>query len=245
MNIHLINLDRTPERLESFRRINSHLKKLMRFPAIDGGKLDRDALIADGAMVREVSATYANRGLGNALSHIELWKIAVRSGRPLTTLEDDAIVHRSFEDAAARVVASLPGDWHLILWGWNFDHQMIFNFLPGVSACAGTFFENDMRANWGNFQDCPFHPQAFKVFVAIGTISYTVSPIGARTLLDRVVPLRPLRPPYVNSGIDIAMLAEYWEMNAFACFPPLVITKNEREISETKYSAKSTSPFSN
>lgn len=244
MNIHLINLDRTPERLESFRRINSHVKNLTRFSAVDGTKIDREALIANGILTRDVFPTYTNGALGNALSHIELWKMAAQSGRPLTTLEDDAIVHRSFEEAAPRVVASLPSDWHLILWGWNFDHQMIFDFLPGVSACAGTFFENDMRENWKNFRDCPLHPQPFKLITAIGVVSYTVSPIGARALLDLVVPLRLLRPPYVHSGIDIAMLAEYWEMNAFVCFPPLVITKNEREISETKSSAKLTSPFS-
>lgn len=231
MNIHLINLDRTPERLESFRRINSHVKNLTRFSAVDGTKIDREALIANGILTRDVSPTYTNGALGNALSHIELWKMAAQSGRPLTTLEDDAIVHRSFDEAAPQVLSNLPSDWDIILWGWNFDAGLIFDLLPGVSACAGKFFEEDLRRGWRNFQDLPIRPQPFRLFAGFGVVCYSVSSNGAKELIKRTLPIRKVAGKRANSGIDVSMNDIYSSLNAFVCFPPLVITPNDLSVS--------------
>ncbi len=44
MLIQLINLDRSPERLQQFTAVNGHLTNVERFPAIDGGRQDIAAL---------------------------------------------------------------------------------------------------------------------------------------------------------------------------------------------------------
>jgi len=44
MQIHLINLDRSPERLTEFTARNRHLTDVTRFTAIDGRHVDRGAL---------------------------------------------------------------------------------------------------------------------------------------------------------------------------------------------------------
>ena len=42
--IKLINLDRSPDRLAEFTRVNAHLGDVSRFAAVDGKTLDIDAL---------------------------------------------------------------------------------------------------------------------------------------------------------------------------------------------------------
>lgn len=95
MRIFLINLDRTPERLADFRRVNSHLKDVSRFSAVDGRTIDRKKLVERGIFTEGVS--YTDGAIGNALSHLRLWKQAIELGEPITVTEDDAIFHFQFE----------------------------------------------------------------------------------------------------------------------------------------------------
>jgi hypothetical protein len=69
---------------------------------------------------------------------------------------------------------------------------------------------------------------------ALGLPCYSVSPKGARALRDFCLPLRPmqLRLPGENRflrniGIDCMMAALYPDLQAFASFPPLAVTRNE------------------
>ena len=87
--IHLINLDRSTDRLAKFARRNSHLSSVLRSPAVDGARVDRQALLR-GGLIR-ADCPYGNGALGCALSHIELWKKAYAEDRAVTVFEDDAI----------------------------------------------------------------------------------------------------------------------------------------------------------
>jgi GR25 family glycosyltransferase involved in LPS biosynthesis len=74
MNINVINLDRTPERLAAFCSINAHLPRVVRFPAIDGQNVAPDDLRRGGML--DGSVDYTPGAFGCALSHLALWDMA-------------------------------------------------------------------------------------------------------------------------------------------------------------------------
>src|SRR3954465_5151337 len=109
MRIHLINLDRTPERLAEFTTLNRHLGDVMRLPAVDGQLVDRAPLVERGVI--EPGLAYTDGALGNSLSHFALWDRATGDGEPLTLIEDDRITNRRFETDAEELLGKLPPDW--------------------------------------------------------------------------------------------------------------------------------------
>jgi hypothetical protein len=97
-----------------------------------------------------------------------------------------------------------------------------------------------MRAGIDTFQRQVIAPQAFRLIWAFGTLCYSVSAKGAQTLKNKCLPLRPMiidipevaraypySTKYRTVGLDNSMCSVYRQLNAFVCFPPLVISKNE------------------
>jgi glycosyl transferase, family 25 len=232
--INLINLDRSPDRLAEFTALNRHLREIGRWSAVDGSTLDLPALIEQGLVARDIPAGFSKGILGSALSHIGLWDKAIETQQPLTISEDDAIFHRDFETHAASVLERLPPDCDIVLWGWNFDAEMLFAMLPGVSPCLASFNQNSLRAGISRFQMQPVSPQPFRLLMAFGIMCYTIFPAGARALKHACMPLRrqafffpALRRTITQQSLDITMAAAYPRLNAFVCFPPIAVAKNE------------------
>jgi glycosyl transferase family 25 len=240
MRIHCINLDRTPERLARFHQANRHLRDVTRFSAVDGQTIDLPSLAQQGLATEDILTIQTRGGLGCSLSHAALWDEAIRLGEAITICEDDAIFNAHFEQTAAAVIETLPADWDIISWGWNFDLFMAFEMLPGVSSSLCQFEQERMRQGADWFQAQPLAPKAFMLLWAFGTPCYSVSAKGAAVLRERLLPFRPMTiacpegvgaPPgslhYRVLSIDGALNSVYRHINAFVSFPPLVITKNE------------------
>lgn len=243
MDIRVINLDRSTDRLLTFETLNSHLDlKFLRFSAVDGMDLERGPLVDRGIITADLS--YGDGALGCALSHLALWDLAIEQNQPLTVCEDDAIFNRGFEVAAESLTKALPGDWHMILWGWNFDSVLLFDMIPGVSPCLGVFNQHRMRMGIDAYQSARLMPRPFRLVRAFGTVGYTVSPMGARAMKQHCLPLRNLEVFFPglervlpNSGIDIMLNDAYPRINAYVSFPPLIITKNQRSLSTVQQEA--------
>ena len=240
MQVCVINLDRSPERMAAFSQVNAHLGEVVRYSAVDGRALDLAALVAARLVAPDIHKTYTQGAVGCAMSHIALWKQAIASGQTLTIAEDDAIFHGQFRRYAAGVIENLPPDWDIILWGWNFDLFLSLDLLPGVTTCLAQFEQAKSRSGIRVFQERELRPQPIKLRWAFGTPCYSITAKGARRIVDKCLPLKPLvipfleglraepRLPYFRAvGIDVTMSSIYRELNAFACFPPLVITRND------------------
>jgi GR25 family glycosyltransferase involved in LPS biosynthesis len=243
MQMQVINLDRSKKRLASFMMANRHLTNVVRYPAIDGQSVDiplliKRGLIAEGLVSQEY---YTPGALGAAMSHIALWGSATKSEAPVTIAEDDCICHSRFESYTADVIKRLPPDWDMILWGWNFDLFLCFEMLPGVSWALSQFDQDSLRANMEQFQGQEIAPQPFRLSWVFGAPCYSVTAKGARALLGKCLPLRPtvasfppaarvppLTKQFRNVGIDSAMNNAYAEIRAYVCFPPIVVTTNQR-----------------
>jgi glycosyl transferase family 25 len=231
--VHLINLDRSAERLRAFRQINAHLPGVVRFSAVDGRTLDLAELIRKGLIRPEILDTYTAARIGGAMSHLVLWQSATETVEGLTICEDDAVLHPDFEAQAGRLIGELPPDWDIILWGWNFNAALLMDLLPGISPCLVLAEQEALRAGTSRFQAQPVSPQLFRIRQALGIPCYSVSPKGARLLCEFCLPLRPMRLRLPgrrllrNVGIDCMMAGLYPQISAFVSFPPLAITKNE------------------
>jgi GR25 family glycosyltransferase involved in LPS biosynthesis len=238
MLIHLINLDRSSDRLAAFTAANGHLANVRRFAAVEGREQDIHALVANKTFEPGVAESYTPGALGAALSHTALWDLAINSGDTLTISEDDTIFHRQFAALAARVLAQLPADWHFVLWGWNFDSYLLFDLIPGVSPCLSCFDEEQMRANLAEFQGRSLTPQPYRLKRALGIPAYSISAKGAQVLKSACLPLARIKVFFPgldrhlsNFGIDIMMNNAYPQIEAYVSFPPLVLTRNENEKS--------------
>jgi glycosyl transferase family 25 len=244
MLIHLINLDRSTLRLAQFHALNGHLAEVLRVSAVDGRTVDLPRLVRSGLVRGDILTTYSPGGIGAAISHIALWEIAISKGSPLTICEDDAIFNFSFDVQAPILMDSLRPNWDFILWGWNFDASLCFEFLPGVNSLLARFEQNRLRANCEAFQRLSLNSRAFRLMSFFGSTCYSISARGAAALKATCLPLRPLVPcrsvfesdPHVcdhtdSVGIDTAVNSVVSQLNSYVCFPPLVVTKNDWENS--------------
>ncbi len=236
MRIHLINLDRSPARLAEFMARNAHLRDVSRFAAVDGSQVSRTDIVNRGII--EPTLDYTDGALGNALSHFSLWDAAINSNEPVTLCEDDAIFNKSFDLDAAILLSTLRNDWHIVFWGWNFDAFALFELIPGVSPFLARFDQNQLRNGIDQFQSATLSPRPFRLLAAFGIVCYTISPLGARALKKLCIPLNnaPLFVPainrqFANKDLSVALLDVFPRINAFASFPPLVITRNDHAVS--------------
>jgi glycosyl transferase, family 25 len=230
----LINLERSRERLASFRALNPHLE-VERFSAVDGRALDRAALVRDGLITADLG--YTPGAIGSALSHQALWERAIATGAPVTVLEDDATLCGNFTVEAVRALARLAPGWDYVQWGWNFDTVMFFEMMPGISRTLALCEQERMRAAIAGFHRTAAETRLYPLTRSLGIPAYTVSPAGAARLLAASRPLQPgdtwfpMMGDRPNTSIDFVMSAAYDRLAAFVAFPPLVLTANDHAVS--------------
>ena len=232
MDIHVISLRRTPQRLATFRAANAHLPAIRVFEAVDGLLVDRDALVRDRVIAADLD--YLPGALGCALSHRALWTAAAGGSSPLTVCEDDAVLHRDFEAKAARFIESLPAGWDAIAWTWNFDAPIAFELLPHATQCRMSMNPPDVSpAVVDAFMSLEVDPRPYRLLRSFGAACYTISPEGARWLEAKCFPLSPFVPPVgsknplVNAGIDVAMANVFPRADVWVSFPPLALALND------------------
>jgi glycosyl transferase, family 25 len=233
MQINLINLDRSPERLAEFTRNNGFVSgQLKRFPGIDGKTLDLAPLIAEGTLAPDTSWTPG--AIGSSLSHVRLWEEAIATRKAITVCEDDVVLNRHFVSAARALLHGLAPGWDFVLWGWNFDVYTAFELVRGAGHCIAHLDQNSLAQGIGEYRSQRFTPQAFRLIRAFGQPCYTISPKGAAALRQACLPLRAatVALPEVGGSVvaqDVGVLAPgaYPAMQAYLCFPPLAATPND------------------
>lgn len=239
MRVHVINLDRDTDRWARFQRLNSFLPDVVRFRAVEGAGVDRAALAANGFIAEPL--TRSDAAMGCACSHIALWFQAVDNDEVVTILEDDSVLAPNFVPAANRFLERLPPDWGLVKWGWNFDSFVWAEIPEGVSLCRMAFDEEAMRVNLETFRTSHPSPVPIRLRHAFGTQAYTVSPTGARALLDAVLPMTDRIVSFPgfdvalrNASNDVDVNMVYPLIRAYACVPPLAVSENRVETSHTR-----------
>jgi protein YibB len=237
--IHVINLDRTPRRLAEFQRRNAHLSNVERFRAVDGRTLDREKLIKDGVITADCIYTAGN--VGCAISHFTLWRKAVEEDRPITVAEDDAIFSQNFAGRSREFLEGLPKDWDFVQWGWVFQQRVWVQTIPQILNTTMIFDQDQLRRHIDDFQSHDLAPTPLRLGHSFGTVCYSVSPKGARALLEHCTPLSGKLIEFPgfgvvieNKGIDCMMNGVYPSLKAFISVPPLAVTEHREEETTTR-----------
>jgi len=247
MQVFYINLQRRQDRDKEFLRRNSASADCFRVDAVDGDSFHLDARRA-GEVIAERLEAYTPRILASALSHKGLWERAVSSATAATIAEDDAVLNRRFSEKAAKVIATLPDNWDIILWGWNFDSILHCEVFPGLKQGVINFDPAPLREKLDRFQDTHVDPLPLRLFSAFGLLCYSVTPKGAKLLSGLCFPLRNELIPVPGLGrqlknfsLDVLMNKYYPLLKAYVSFPPLAWSENDKTTSSL-FSSAGTKP---
>jgi glycosyl transferase family 25 len=235
-HVHVINLDRSVDRLEAFRSRNRHIRNIYRFSAADGKSLDRDRLVQDKIIAPDLD--YTAGSLGCAVSHVALWQEAVERREAITVAEDDAILSCHFEHHTNSLLSNVRADWDFILWSANLRCYAWLDALPGGIGARLQFFSGEVMTRVEEFQEAETEPALLRAHYLLGLICYSVSPNGARALLDWCLPIRPMVVDFAgfglrlnNTGIDCITNGVMPSLKAYVCLPPLAISDERPEES--------------
>lgn len=233
--IRVISLARSTARRDAFSQANGHVA--FEFSdAVDGATIIDE--VDNAPDLFEPGLAYSAGAFGCAMSHLGLWQEAAEGGYPVTVVEDDAVLRHDFEAQSAALLATLPPDWDIVVWAWNFDSILSLNVMPGISQAVMLFDQNGLRDSLDQFQAMATAPVALRLDKCFGTPAYTISPTGARKFMLNCFPLERfelffpvLNRELPNNGIDIAMNRIYSLTNAYVSMPPLAATPNEHASS--------------
>ncbi len=233
--VRVISLERTPERKATFVANNPLLNH--QFVAAVDGALLTEAQLHDPQLF-DAGLTSFNLGArGCALSHLAQWEEAIRTEQAVTVAEDDAIFRADFVDESRKVIAQLPPDWDIVVWGWNFDAILMVQPMQSVTPVVMLFNQDSVRRNVDVFKRQTLSSHPLKLDKCFGTPAYTISPVGAEKFKALCFPIKNfnlffpvLDKELSNNGIDISMSRIYADNTSFVAFPALVVTRNEASI---------------
>jgi len=199
----------------------------VRVECIDGPALG-PAGLRDHGVVREELPKYQCSTIGNQLSHMREWRRIVDSNLMGTVAEDDAIFHADFEAHARDLFTLAPDDWDVIFWGWTQCCAVMFEIAPGCRWILGATSKEVMPGENRRFPRHPYVPNLHRCTHCYNSFAYTLSPRGARNLLDRCWPLKDETLPMTGTGaqvdiygVDAKVSATIPFLQAYLSFPPI------------------------
>ena len=235
----VINLNRQPKKYETFLEMNAGTGiAFERFEASDGKSFSLQDAVGMKLVVPEAQLTPGAVGCG--ASHFRIWQQMTESEVPALVFEDDAIIRHDINE---RLVALLPtlGNWDILALGYNTDSILDVEFAPGMNSMMA--FKPEHLEDWcgASFQRSKSQVAVLRLNNCFGTAGYAVSPAGARKLLQLCFPMENLLFPipalgrtFTVYGIDGMMNSIYRSIEAFACFAPLVMPRNDIVNSTTQ-----------
>ncbi len=238
MRVCYLNLRRRADRNAQFLRWNAAVAELDRVEAVDGTSVTIEELVRDG-VIREPLKHFTAGSLGCTASHKKMWERAVAEQAVLTVAEDDAVLNRHFAEKVPDLLARLPPDWDIVLWGWNFDALLHVEIIPGLKRATVRSHKQPLGPRLAEFQSKDYEACLFPLIAAFGTVCYSISPKGAEQLLRRCFPLKrerilvpgmKIRLP--NNTIDVVLIQHYRNVKSYVCLPPLAWTENDKSGSD-------------
>ncbi|KWH12775.1 glycosyl transferase [Burkholderia territorii] len=233
--VSVISLTGSRSRRASFSACNPELE-IEFVDAVDGAALSDDDIANSGLFAPGLP--YTRGACGIAMTAHRLWTRIAAGDELVTIAEDDAIFRPDFHAVTERFLHANAGRYDFIAWGYNFDSILRGSIFNSRTPVTMRFDEAALARSVDDFRSDRSAVLVMNLLEFYGICAYTVSPAGARFLLDRCFPLKPevlfshgLDRPISNFGIDVAMNKCYGEMRSVASFPPLAITMNDHRTS--------------
>ncbi|WP_439409526.1 glycosyltransferase family 25 protein [Bradyrhizobium sp. DASA03076] len=235
----VINLDRHPEKFENFVKRNADCGiAFERFPATNGLELTDQEVMA----MRLVApgSQFTRGAVGGAAS---LWRILnwiAGQNEPALVFEDDCTIRH---DIIARLENLLPtlGNWDLLVLGCNTDSVLDLELAQGMKSMMVFRPAHPDDRSDAAFQSANSQVAALRLNTCFGPAGNLISPAGATRLLELCYPMdnRPVQIEALGNrmlrttGLDGMGNSVYRFMQAYACFAPLVVPRNNNATSTT------------
>jgi glycosyl transferase family 25 len=173
-------------------------------------------------------------GFGCALSYLALWRQVIAENKAMTICEDDAIFNVNFAEISRDFLGKLYDNYDMVWWRWNFDAPILYDIFLGGVRCISYFSQDDLLQFVSAYKSATFYPALHRLYELYGTLCYSVSPRGARKLIERLFPLgstnlfsAALNRTVDNIGFDNVLNGLHRELTSFVCYPPLAISKHD------------------
>lgn len=234
----VVNLDRQPEKYESFLKLNAGAGiAFHRHAACDGAALSESEIAA--LKVAAPGLKFTRGSIGCAASHQALWQQVIELNEPVLIFEDDAAIRDDFNRVLPALIASLKS-WDYLTFGYNTDSILDIAIGGGMTSAVAFSPRQPSEANQRDFVKSAEPVAAYRLNNCFGTCGYAISPAGARKLLKHCFPMntRPITIPALKRtfpafNFDCILNDVYGRIEAYACFPPLVLPKNDVAASTT------------
>src|SRR5882757_577119 len=118
LRVYVINLDRSPDRLERFMADNTMPGlDIVRVPGVEGQLLNRPDLVTRNIIAPDL--LYSNNSVGCSLGHLQTWQRIIQDGKPAVVCEDDALLRKDFATVHRHFMSTIaPSD--IVFWSYNF-----------------------------------------------------------------------------------------------------------------------------
>jgi GR25 family glycosyltransferase involved in LPS biosynthesis len=142
--VYVINLDHSKDRLKFIS--NQLIKEgisFERYPAINGGLLDKYKLIKEGKLINE---RITKGAIGCYLSHYNIWKKELNNGRNILVLEDDVILRKNLLKNFKEIYKQIPENWDIIYLGASniYGKKIDKNIVEPIKTKNGSTFNTGM-----------------------------------------------------------------------------------------------------
>ncbi len=241
LEILVISLQKTPERLERFIRNNKkQLPSFRHVLAVDGEAQWNE--IKNSKLISPLVKTQWSRGaIGAGLSHVLTWEICIKENKHLLILEDDTLLADQWLEKLEAIIPTEKEGFDMLLLGWNLDSVLRAEIYPPLECIS--LFEPIYpgKKDILKILNTKNPRRICKLKNAFGLPGYIISPKGASNLIDRILPFNSQITnigrgiPSINSyGIDALLNNIYNELEAIVVIAPLVLALNESSLSLTK-----------
>lgn len=225
----VISPTRHPERLARFRAVNAHVSDVQHYPGVDAADMSVEDM-KRRALVSE-TCDFPSAVVAQALSHVALWGNVAQSGAAAMVFEDSAVLCANFDAESARLAATLPHDWDIVLWGSNcqgiFQHEVQPGFVINIASFPGQN-ESPIATAFGEQQ---VTSSLFRLVQTLAPCGYAISPAGADKMIKGCLPLKSVGLSLICAGgnyvmaesLDMIMNSYYADMASYVAFPPLCL----------------------
>jgi glycosyl transferase family 25 len=234
----VINHAREPKKFDNFLKLNGGSRiDFRRYEACDGAAASEAEAVSMKIVVPGTKFTKGS--IGCAISHFRLWQQCIEKGEPILVFEDDAAVRNDFNEIFPKLLAGLDG-WDYLTFGYNTDSILDIEIANGITLAIAFSPQYPSEQALKDFVRSAKPASAYRLNNCFGTCGYAISPAGAKRLSkfcfpmnNRSITIAALKRTFPAFNFDCILNDVYPKIDAYASYPPLVVPKNDRNVSTT------------
>jgi GR25 family glycosyltransferase involved in LPS biosynthesis len=240
MKKYVVSTEIYRKRLELFQSSHPDLQDLHVKMGLNASTMDPNPMNNEGLkeFVKE-PCTWPMGAICCGVAHLEIFKEVIATNSPMTVFEDDAILTKDFDRKTTELLETIPGDWDIVQWGYNWDTFMWMRMIDRNGPVIKIDLCREMhRLDLNKFISGDTPSTLIPLEMCFGMHAYSISPSGAQKILDNfpgltdeLVVVKDLFLEYQSVSLDSQLGALYHQMNSYIAFPPLSYVHNDKSKS--------------